>query len=110
MQPYPPLYMEEDCVRELEELCDQLIKLFSPRAIPKVVNNVLNTPSADYERQKWEAWLGMSIEQWYQEKGGEQTWQNVQPIFERTDALLKKTEGPFFLGGTGMPFKTFRVV
>jgi hypothetical protein len=85
---------------------DQIAKMFDPlrvHFIPKVVR-ILPHRSAVYFEETREKRFGMPLSE-VLKNAGEDSWEKAEVFAKETGDLLRKHEGPFFLGETGMLFR-----
>lgn len=87
-----------------EKYIDHLREVF-PSILPQfalgVPTRILKDVNMEYWRRTREAFLGMPLEKYVAEGGGETGYKNAAPALQKMTALLKEnTEGPFFLGKT----------
>ncbi|KAJ5352877.1 Glutathione S-transferase N-terminal [Penicillium brevicompactum] len=98
--PLPSLHLDSVYLEKVERLWSQYMGAIMPIFLPRVPKQVLNQESVPYWNKTREEWIGMSLDQLSQEKGGQKAWNQAEPILREVTALLKENEGPFFLGDT----------
>lgn len=97
--PDPPLHLNSQYLKKVEELMPQLMTAIAPDFIPKVPKRILNEASLPYWYKTREARLGAPLDQVEKEKGGDLAWENAAPILKQiSDMLAEQTNGPFFEG------------
>lgn len=74
----------------------ELTPVWMPR-----VPRILSEKSVPYFAETRKERVGMPLDQFEKEKGGEHLWEAAKEPIEKIAALLKKTDGPYFLGNEG---------
>jgi glutathione S-transferase len=96
--PSPSLHLEDPIVLKVR---DQIARMFDPlrvHFIPKVVR-ILPQRSAEYFEETREKRFGMPLSE-VLKNAGEDSWEKAEVFAKETGDLLRKHEGPFFLGET----------
>ena len=99
--PSPPLHLDSPILKKVQELGPQCVEPLRPVFVPRVPRSVLNPPSVEYFTRTRVARLGMSLDQFEKEKGGDSAWKAAEPKWKELGKLLKAEGGPFFMGKTG---------
>lgn len=100
IKPEPSLHLDSPYVARVQEILPQIFGALRPVFIPRVPKSLLNDASVEY-------WLAtrikerrVSIEQYEAENPVEECFKNAELQLGEMTALLKQTEGPFFMGST----------
>ncbi|RYC57993.1 hypothetical protein CHU98_g8228 [Xylaria longipes] len=101
LHPEPSIHLnEEDRLRYIDLLRLAFVHM-RPVFILGVPNKLLKDLNRDYWHQTRETHVGMPLEQFVQENGGDKIWTNAAPHLQNITAMLKENDkGPFFLGDT----------
>ena len=99
--PSPPLHLDLDVVKKVEELVPECIWPLRAVFVPKVSRMLLNPRSAEYFERTRAVSFGMPLAQLEKEKGGESAWKAAEPKWKELGDVLKAEGGPFFMGKTG---------
>lgn len=98
--PQPSLHLDSSIVEQVESLWGRYMRSIMPIFLNQVPKRILADASLDYWYTTRKGFTGMSVEELEETKGGEIAWNEAEPVLREATALLKQTEGPFFLGGT----------
>ncbi|KAK7734351.1 hypothetical protein SLS57_000044 [Botryosphaeria dothidea] len=96
--PQQPLRLDSDLVPQVVEIVPTIMGPLAGVVLPLVPRNILTEKSQPYFYETRKVRFGMSLDQFEKEKGGEQAWAAAKEPLEKLAALLKKTDGPYFLG------------
>jgi len=96
--PSPSLQLEHPIVAEVQALVYKCLIPLVPEILPLIPKNVLSEGSIEYFVRTRSRDFGQDLEEFHKDKGGQQCWDGAKPGLEETAALLKKGEGPYFLG------------
>lgn len=87
-----------------DRLIQSIVKIagaIRPVYLYLVPQRILNEASHEYWYRTRQMWVGMSLDQYWKEKGGEVAWKAAEPHIRDVTAMLKeKPDGPFFEGKT----------
>ena len=84
----------------LDGIMAKLGPILSPIYIPLIPKRVLNEASHEHWYRTREARFGMSLDRVATELGGQIAWDKAKPLIDEVTAMLKESDGPFFLGET----------
>ncbi|KAK3344514.1 putative glutathione S-transferase [Lasiosphaeria hispida] len=97
--PEPRFLVESRSLIEFRRVVGEIWDAFRGNYLLLVHNRVLNEASTGYFRTTREEDIGMTLEQFEKEQGGEQSWSQVGASLQKVTAMLKdNAEGPFFEG------------
>lgn len=99
--PSYPLHLDSDVLPQLRPFMSEIHTALLPEWLIKYPQNVLTPESADFYFRTREEWVGMSLQSYQSEKGGEHCYEAARPAAQELGALLRKTDGPFLLGDEG---------
>lgn len=99
--PSPPLYVSSAIHHRVQKLTEDAFPPLYGVFLPGVTRDLLNPRSKEYMDRTRGALLGMPLEQYEKEKGGEQAWANAEQPLKEIEQLLQAEDGPFFMGKTG---------
>ncbi|KAM0273615.1 hypothetical protein ACHAQH_008209 [Verticillium albo-atrum] len=99
---YPdrPLRVDDPMTEKIQGLTREVIGPIMGVLIPNVASECLNDASRPYFEETRREMFGMPLDEVRRTKGGDESWEEARPAFAKIAALLRETEGPFFLGGT----------
>lgn len=100
LYPSPPLHLSSPSVPQAEAIVQELMEALSGETLICSPLNILNDVSAEYFRARREERVGMPLEKYREERGGEKAWEAATPVLKQMGEILKKEEGPFVLGTT----------
>ncbi|KAJ5975664.1 hypothetical protein N7481_009371 [Penicillium waksmanii] len=98
--PSPSLHLDSSIVDQVDALWWKYVGAIMPIFLNQVPKRILNDASLEHWYRTRKAFVGMSVEEFEETKGGEKAWNEAEPVLRETTALLKQIEGPFFLGET----------
>ncbi|KAK4672229.1 hypothetical protein QC763_101290 [Podospora pseudopauciseta] len=99
LYPTPHIDLASPYQAKMEELMPQLMKSFRPVYLPLIPKSLLNEKSRPYWYDTRGKLLGMEVDDFGRENGGEKTWGKVEPVVKAVTALMKENpNGPFFEG------------
>lgn len=99
--PQPSVHLDSPYLTTVEDVVAKLMKPLAPLFLAQVPKNLLNDASLDYWYTTRAKWVGMSVEEFEKEKGGDVAWNEAAPLFKEVTAMLKeRQDGPFFMGKT----------
>jgi glutathione S-transferase len=96
--PEPSLHLDSDYIARLLEVLPPVQKASFACFLTGVPNTLLNEGSLDYWYTTRREWVGMDINQYAAENGGEAVWKVMAPLLAPITALVNENEGPYFLG------------
>jgi glutathione S-transferase len=101
--PSPSLYLDEPVTVKIR---DQISRILSPivlQLLPRVPDQ-LPERSQEYYNRTREEMLGRPLAEVHKEalENAEDSWKQLQEPVKEVADLLRKNDGPFFLGDTGM--------
>ena len=99
--PEPSLHLDSPILPKIEACVLNMVKPLGPVLIPPIPRNCLNAASAEHFERTREARIGMPLQQWEKEHGGDKAWEQATPSFEEVGNMLRAKGGPFLLGKTG---------
>ncbi|KAK0661649.1 hypothetical protein QBC41DRAFT_330170 [Cercophora samala] len=99
LYPTPHIDLASPYQARIGELMPQIMKSLMPIYLPLIPKNLLNEKSRPYWYDTRGKLVGMEVDTFGRENGGEKAWGKVQPVVEAVTALLKENQdGPFFEG------------
>ncbi|KAI0456260.1 putative glutathione S-transferase [Xylaria acuta] len=99
--PEPSLHLDEAYRLQYIDHLRQAFVHMRPVFILGVPNKLLKEVNHDYWHRTRETQVGMPLEQFVQENGGDKVWKEAAPHLQGITAMLKENnKGPFFLGDT----------
>lgn len=98
--PQPPLHLDSGYLTKIEALWPRYMAAFFPIFIPLLPKRILNDASLEYWYATREKVIGMPLDRFEKERGGERAWNEVEPVIREVTVLLKEQNGPYFLGDT----------
>lgn len=98
--PSPSLHLDSDIVGQVEALWKRYMGTIVPIFLNQVPKRILADGSLEYWYKTRNEFFGVPVEELEETKGGEVAWNEAEPVLRETTALLKQTDGPFFLGTT----------
>lgn len=98
--PSPSVHLESPILTTLESLMPRLLTPLRPVYLTTVPQNILSDASIEYWVTTRTKMVGKPLDELAQEQGGRQAWEAAQPVLHEVEALLRESEGPFFLGRT----------
>lgn len=98
--PSPTVHLDSPIVHRVDALVDKYMLAMYPNLLYKFSQAVLSEKSYDYWVGKYTEKLGMPLDEYERQLGGEKSWAEALPaIFQLTNLLEERqAEGPFFLG------------
>lgn len=97
--PQPLLQIDSSVLSKLETILLKLMPTLAPFYIPNVPKRLLNEASHPHWYKTREARVGMPLDQFEREKGGQQIWDAAKPYLDEITAMLKENNGgPYFMG------------
>jgi glutathione S-transferase len=102
--PAPSLRLDAEVLPQVEALIPQILGALRPEWMPKIPRNVLGPGSVEYWHSTRSKARGMPLDQYEKEEGGEKCYIAAEAPVKKAAALLKQTEGPFFLADGGKSF------
>ncbi|OMP84908.1 hypothetical protein BK809_0000660 [Diplodia seriata] len=96
----PSLRLDDPIVAQVIDSVPPVMKPLAGVLLPRVPRVLLTEKSAPYFYETRKERFGMTLEQFEAEKGGDPAWARAKQPIENLAALLKKTDGPYFLGTT----------
>lgn len=96
--PEPPLLLESEVFQQVVNLLSRSHGALRPVLLPIAPREILSEASAKYFWETRKKRFGMTLDELEKQKGDEKAWAEAKESLEETAALLKKTEGPYFLG------------
>ncbi|CAG9986548.1 unnamed protein product [Clonostachys byssicola] len=98
IHPEPPLYLDSPLIDQLWQHLRGVLIAIQPIHIHLIATRLLSEKSTPYFFETREKDIGKSTAEWYREHEGT-AWEKSTPHFSAITALLKETDGPFFMGG-----------
>lgn len=99
--PEPSVHLDSPYLAKIEEIMARLMGPFAALFLASVPKRILNEASKPYWYETREQFVGMHVDQFEKEKGGEVAFKGAAPIVQEVTALLKENgDGPFFMGNT----------
>lgn len=98
--PSPSLHLDSSIVDQVDALWWKYMGAIMPIFLNQVPKRILNDASLEHWYRTRKAFVGMSVEELEETKGGEKAWNEAEPVLREATASLKQTEGLFFLGET----------
>ncbi|KAI5467466.1 hypothetical protein BGZ63DRAFT_345739 [Mariannaea sp. PMI_226] len=99
--PEPSVHLDSPVLHKLEALMNDVMGALAPIYIVSIPKVLLNPSAIPYWIETREKFVGMSLQQLDEKRGGQQAWDAAKPFIQQVEALLKENqEGPFFLGKT----------
>lgn len=102
--PKPSLQLDHPIRATVQQLVFKVQKAIQGDIIPLIAKNVIDTPSQEYFNSNKGKDFGMPLDEVLEEMGGEKCYEKATAPLEEVAALLKKEEGPFFLGKEPVSF------
>ncbi|KAL9947641.1 hypothetical protein ACHAP6_007060 [Verticillium nonalfalfae] len=99
--PERPLRVDDPATEKVQALVRETMGPLTGVLIPNVATKCLTDASRPYFEETRRGMFGMTLEEVRRTQGGDESWENARPVFAKAAALLRETEGPFFLGETG---------
>jgi len=97
--PNPPVHLDSPVLAKLEKIMTEIMPALAGVYIPLVPVRLLNDASQPYWYETREKRVGMKLDQFAQEKGGQPAWDNAKQYIDQVSTMLKEdSSGPFFLG------------
>ncbi|TDZ41205.1 Glutathione S-transferase-like protein ustS [Colletotrichum trifolii] len=96
--PEPPLHLDSELTQKSLDLASGLFDSLHAVLLPLVPRHILGHRSAEYFWRTRKEVFQMSLDELEEKKGGEAAWEAAKQPIADAEALLNKTEGPFFLG------------
>ncbi|PTB65749.1 hypothetical protein BBK36DRAFT_1120176 [Trichoderma citrinoviride] len=97
--PFPPIHLEAPILPKIEHLTQEAIRPLYPLLMHKISQVILPDKSYDYWVGQYVRELGMPLDEYERQFGGEKAWAAARPALSELTELLKEAEGgPFFLG------------
>ncbi|KAF2098285.1 hypothetical protein NA57DRAFT_57446 [Rhizodiscina lignyota] len=96
--PTPSLHLDSPILPKAMQALGKVAEGTRPVWMAKVPAALLNPPSAEYFLRTRSEQVGQPLLEYGKEKGGDQAWNNAEPAIKDLVALLKETDGPFFMG------------
>ncbi|TFB02959.1 hypothetical protein CCMA1212_005315 [Trichoderma ghanense] len=98
--PSPPAHLSSPIVPQIENLTLETITPLFPILMHKISQVIITDKDYDYWVGQHTRALGMPLDEYERQAGGEKVWNAAQPALSELTALLKErqAEGPFFLG------------
>lgn len=101
LYPQRPVNVETEYIPKVEAIVKGFMGAMLGYIILRLPKGLLNEVAHPYWRETREKWIGMSLEQFEKEKGGEEAWGVAEPVIKQATALLEENkDGPFFMGST----------
>ncbi|KAF1841199.1 uncharacterized protein K460DRAFT_322182 [Cucurbitaria berberidis CBS 394.84] len=97
--PSPSLYLDDPVVVQIRDHVFKLMGPLVPHLIPKVPL-ILSETSATYFYETREKAFGAPLQEIERTKATEQCWEDAKAPAKEAGDLLRKNDGPFFLGET----------
>ncbi|KAF5020101.1 hypothetical protein F66182_7864 [Fusarium sp. NRRL 66182] len=99
--PEPSVHSDSPVLSKLFEIMPKIMKSIQPIYLNAVPERLLNDKSLPYWHETRTGMVGMPLDQYYEENGGQQAWDGAKEPLHEVEALLKdNSDGPFFLGKT----------
>ncbi|CAJ2500363.1 Uu.00g032160.m01.CDS01 [Anthostomella pinea] len=99
--PEPSLHLDSPYLSKLQELQPKFFGPIRGIFVPKVPKLILNDASVPYFVSTRENSIGVTLDQYAKEKGGEVAYQAAAPALKELTAMLKENgDGPYFMGKT----------
>ncbi|EEY22989.1 conserved hypothetical protein [Verticillium alfalfae VaMs.102] len=98
--PERPLRVDDPATEKVQALVRETMGPLTGVLIPNVATKCLTDASRPYFEDTRREMFGMTLEEVRRTQGGDESWENARPVFAKAAALLRETEGPFFLGET----------
>lgn len=99
--PEPTVHLDSPSLAKLEGIMGRMMKPFAPLFLAQVPKNILNEASHEYWYATRSQWVGMHVDEFEKENGGEVAWEGLAPLLQEVTALLTENkDGPFFMGKT----------
>ncbi|KAH0489441.1 hypothetical protein TgHK011_009870 [Trichoderma gracile] len=98
--PSPPAHVSSPLVPKIEHLTLEAITPLFPILMHKISQVILADKDYDYWVGRHTRRLGMPLDEYERQNGGEEVWAGARPALSELTQLLKErqAEGPFFLG------------
>ncbi|KAM0466817.1 hypothetical protein ACHAPV_000326 [Trichoderma viride] len=98
--PSPAVHLDSPIVHRVDGLVDKCMPPMHPNLLYKFSQDVLSEKSFDYWVGIYTKKLGMPLDEYERQLGGEKSWVAALPYLIELTSLLKErqAEGPFFLG------------
>ncbi|KAI0473926.1 putative glutathione S-transferase [Xylariaceae sp. FL0804] len=99
--PEPSLHLDSPVIQKIKDQMPAIMKALGPIYVPQVVKRLLTEYNHPYWYRTREEWVGMPLEQFEREQGGEQAFIKAEePLRAVTSVLRDNGDGPFFMGKT----------
>lgn len=99
LHPEPSLHLDAPVLPKVESLVPKIRSPLDPILMPRIPRNILNPDSAEYFSRTRAVRFGMPLPEFEKcEKSGETAWKGAEGPLKEMAALLKETDGPFFMG------------
>lgn len=96
--PTPSARLDSPYQAKIEELVSPLAFGVFGLFVAELPKQLLNKPSVDYWNENRAQILGMPVEQYEKEKGGQAAIDGVKDSLQKVTALYKENNGPFLEG------------
>jgi len=96
--PSPSLQLDHPIRATVQQLVFKVQRPVQCDIIPLLARNVIDIPSQEFFYSNREKDFGMPLDEVLEKMGGEKCYEKAREPLEEVAALLKKEEGPFFLG------------
>ncbi|KAK5993090.1 Glutathione S-transferase-like ustS-like protein [Cladobotryum mycophilum] len=97
--PDPPVHLDAPCLAKLEALIVPVTLPLRPIMWGRIPDSLLNKPSYDHFFVHRPPVVGMPLDQYEREEGGEKAYAASEPALRQVTELLNENQdGPFFLG------------
>ncbi|OAG03094.1 uncharacterized protein CC84DRAFT_1096729 [Paraphaeosphaeria sporulosa] len=91
---YPSLHLDSPILARVTEQMPGIMQRWASSVFPR---NLLNPRSAEYYERTRKGFFGISLEEFGRQKSGE-AWAELDATWGGLAALLRATEGPYFMG------------
>lgn len=99
--PEPSMHLESPYLAKLEDLLPNVFQYMRAICYARVPVNLLNDVSIDYWYTTRAERIGMSVQDFEKNHGGETAYSSAEPYLQQVTALLREnSDGPFFMGKT----------
>lgn len=99
---WPSLHLDNPVVEQAYALTRAAAAPLRAVMLPPIPRNILRDVSSEYFSADRKVLFGMPLDELEAKKGGEPAWAASREAFGKIAEALRKEEGPYFLGETGM--------
>ncbi|KAK4203952.1 hypothetical protein QBC40DRAFT_7907 [Triangularia verruculosa] len=99
LYPTPHIDLASLYQAKMEDIMPRIMPALAPIYLPLIPKTLLNEQSRPYWYDTRGQFVGMEVDAFGKENGGEKAWGKVEPIVKEVTALLKENgDGPYFEG------------